>query len=242
MPTSFAATATAPRVTVAVPAYRATFLKTALDSVLAQDMHDLELLICDDCPTDAVAEVVKNFLDSEHGAQIRYLRNPQPLLEVGNFGRCIAQARGTYLKFLCDDDVLLPGCLTAMADVLDRHPEVALVSSRRQLIDERGALLPESGANAIPFEGDVCVHGQELVSFLAERTLNFIGEPSTVMFRTAQMRPMPMRRSRCRGGVSSGWATSPCTSICCARATWPCCKVHCRASAFPPDRSAMPRV
>ncbi|MEA9729996.1 glycosyltransferase [Xanthomonas campestris] len=191
MPTSFAATATAtaPRVTVAVPAYRATFLKTALDSVLAQDMHDLELLICDDCPTDAVAEVVKNFLDSEHGAQIRYLRNPQPLLEVGNFGRCIAQARGTYLKFLCDDDVLLPGCLTAMADVLDRHPEVALVSSRRQLIDERGALLPESGANAIPFEGDVCVHGQELVSFLAERTLNFIGEPSTVMFRTAQMRP-----------------------------------------------------
>ncbi|MEB1649790.1 glycosyltransferase [Xanthomonas campestris pv. campestris] len=98
MPTSFAATATAPRVTVAVPAYRATFLKTALDSVLAQDMHDLELLICDDCPTDAVAEVVKNFLDSEHGAQIRYLRNPQPLLEVGNFGRCIAQARGTYLN------------------------------------------------------------------------------------------------------------------------------------------------
>ncbi|MEA9884256.1 glycosyltransferase [Xanthomonas campestris pv. raphani] len=189
MPSPFLATAAAPRVTVAVPAYKSTFLETALRSVLAQDLHDLELLICDDCPNDAVAEVVAPFLASEHGARIRYLRNPQQLLEVGNFGRCIAQARGTYLKFLCDDDVLLPGCLTAMADVLDRHPDVALVSSRRQLIDEHGTQLPDSGATAMPFDGDVCVHGQELVSFLAERTLNFIGEPSTVMFRTAQMRP-----------------------------------------------------
>ncbi|WP_193725917.1 glycosyltransferase [Xanthomonas arboricola] len=186
MPTPFPAV---PRVTVAVPAYKPTFLETALRSALTQDLHDLELLICDDCPDEAVAQVVAPFLASEHGTRIRYLRNPQPLLEVGNFGRCIAEARGTYLKFLCDDDVLLPGCLTAMADVLDRHPEVTLVSSRRQLIDERGAPLPDSGATAMPFEGDVCVHGQELVSFLAERTLNFIGEPSTVMFRTAQMRP-----------------------------------------------------
>jgi O-antigen biosynthesis protein len=178
-----------PRITVAIPAYKSRFIATTLQSAISQDFEDFEILICDDCPDDAVANAIAPLLDARRGPQIRYLRNPRQLHEVGNYAKCIEQARGTYVKLLCDDDLLLPGCLSAMAQVLERRPDVTLVTSRRHLIDEQGNRLQDAGYTMMPFRGDTCVCGPELVSFLGQRTFNFIGEPTSVMFRREQMLP-----------------------------------------------------
>lgn len=184
------------RVSIVIPAYKAIYLGAALDSALAQDFEDFEVVVCDDCPDEAVARVVAPYLEDR---RVRYFRNPQPLGEEGNVGECIRRARGTYVKFLYDDDLLLPGCLRAQADVLDRLPGVALVTSRRSLVDEAGTALPDSAATRTPFAHDACVHGGDLTAFLADWTFNFIGEPSAVMVRREQILPLAGKQFSLRG-------------------------------------------
>jgi GT2 family glycosyltransferase len=192
------------RVSVTIPAYKPNYLDSALQSALSQDFDDFEIVICDDSPGTEVAEIVRPYLERGDGPQLRYFRNASALGEEGNVGECIRQARGDYVKFLYDDDVLLPGCLRALAEVLDAHPEVVLATSRRTLIDERGGQLPDNGSTFSPFAGDVLVDGCELVSFLADWTLNFIGEPSSVMVRREQVLPLAGRQFSL-GGQKVSW-------------------------------------
>ncbi|RDD93903.1 glycosyltransferase [Acidovorax sp. BoFeN1] len=178
------------QVTVAIPAYKATFLDAALQSALTQDFDSFEIVVCDDCPDDSVARAVAPYLQNAARVPVHYYRNPHPLGEESNVGRCIQLARGAYVKFLYDDDLLLPGCLRTLSEVLDQHPHVSIASSRRQVIDETGASQPDIAATLFPFHQDVLIDGADLTSFLADWTLNFIGEPSTVMLRRAQLLPL----------------------------------------------------
>ena len=186
-------------VTVAIPAYKANYLDAALCSALTQEFDSFEVVICDDSSSDAVESVVARYLDGGLALRpspvaVRYFRNHNPLGEEGNVGRCIQLARGSYIKFLYDDDTLLPGCLQALADVLDSHPDVSLVSTRRTVIDEHGHRQTDIAATQPPFTQDVLIEGTDVVSVMAEWTLNFIGEPSTVMVRRADVLPFAGRQ------------------------------------------------
>ena len=183
------------RVTVAIPAYKATYLDAALQSALTQEFDSFEIVICDDSRSAAVEKAVAPYLDGSAQPRrspvaIRYFKNSQPLGEEANVGKCIQLSRGEYIKFLYDDDLLLPGCLQRLADVLDRHDDVSLVSSRRVVIDENGRTQPDIAATQFPFTQDVLIEGADVVSLLADWTLNFVGEPSTVMVRREHMLPL----------------------------------------------------
>ncbi len=102
------------QVTVAIPAYKATYLDAALQSALAQEFDSFEIVVCDDSRGDAVEKAVAPYLRGNAQPRtspvaIRYVKNPEPLGEEGNVGKCIRLARGAYIKFLYDDDILLPG-------------------------------------------------------------------------------------------------------------------------------------
>ncbi|WAB89704.1 glycosyltransferase [Pseudomonas citronellolis] len=171
-----------PLVSIVMPAYKAVYLEQALQSLQDQTYRPLELVICDDCQTDAVQQVVDAFCE-RLDFPVHYERNELRRYESGNLARCVSLASGEYLKFLYDDDVLQPECIERMVEVMCEYPDVALVSSRRRRIDGEGRHLPDILATAFPFSGDVLVDGSELTSFLAEHTINFIGEPSTVLCR-----------------------------------------------------------
>lgn len=194
-----------PEVTVAIPAYKAEFLGAALDSALAQTYTDFEILVCDDSPGTEVEEIVR----SRQGGPValRYLRNPSNLGEGGNVRRCMDEARGRYLKLLFDDDLLAPDCLSRMVAVLKKHQNVAIVGSRRHVIDQQGQQLasPHSLAYLFPFPGDVQLEGRTLVSFLGDNTVNFIGEPSTVMCRTEDARRAAPGHVYVLGGKRIDW-------------------------------------
>lgn len=170
-----------PLVTVAIPAYKSTYFEAALRSAIEQHFDGFEILVCDDSPGGEIAEIVRRH--QRPGLALRHLRNAQPLKERGNVRRCIDEARGRYIKLLYDDDVLAPDCLRRFVDVLHSRPDVVLVSSRRDVIGADGAAIPPTLAHVFPFADDTCLDGREVASFLADQTVNFIGEPSTVMFR-----------------------------------------------------------
>ncbi|HBO7420927.1 MULTISPECIES: glycosyltransferase [Pseudomonas aeruginosa group] len=176
-------------VSIVMPTYKFEYFEEALDSVLGQTYPELELIICDDSEDGRIAALVEEKRASA-AFPIRYHRNDTRLGELGSTAKGIRLAEGEYVKFLHDDDVLQPDCVEALVGVMEREPNVVLASSRRLRIDEEGQRLPDILATCFPFAGDVLIDGRELVSFLADHTINFIGEPSCIMARRGALLPI----------------------------------------------------
>lgn len=169
-------------VSIVIPAYKASFFEAALESAIRQNHDDVEIVICDDCPTEAIKAVVDKLSPGSRWP-IRYERNPVGLGEAHNSARAISLARGQYIKFLYDDDILVPDCVRLQFDVLHDSPDIKMVSATRKLVDDKGRFMADNIFTRNPFGRNVVINGPELVSFISQYPINFIGEPSSVMFR-----------------------------------------------------------
>ena len=173
-------TAQLPLVSILIPAYNSRFFEESLSSAVNQDYSNLEIIVCDDAPGPDIAGICKRIGDG----RTTYIKNPRNLGFAGNFTECFNRAAGKYIKFLNDDDALLPTCVSRMVEEFEKHGrELNLVTSRRRVIDEHNKIcrdIPET----MPL---TCVtsymEGTELGDFVLEHSGNFIGEPTTVMFR-----------------------------------------------------------
>ena len=77
-----------PTVSVLIPTYNyARYLPVAIESVLAQDFHDLEVVIVDDCSQDDSAEVIRHYAGLD--PRIRFHLNRQNLGLVPNWNFCL---------------------------------------------------------------------------------------------------------------------------------------------------------
>jgi glycosyltransferase involved in cell wall biosynthesis len=112
---------TTPKCTVAIPIYnRKEMIDDTLRSVLDADYKDVEILLIDDCSDDGVWEHIQDYRD----ARIRLVRNEKNIGLFPNFNRCITLARGEYIRILCNDDRLQPGCLSREYEFLDANPSL----------------------------------------------------------------------------------------------------------------------
>lgn len=170
-----------PLVSVLIPAYNPRYFRIALESALNQTYRYLEVVVCDDCPTDAIAAITADYSSSDE--RIRYHRNEPRLGAYDNYLKCFSMAAGDYVKFLNDDDVLHPSCVERMVRCLQQWPGVTLVTSHRQRIDTLGNHLPDIRATMRPVSRDSVLDGVSLANVVLSTQLNFIGEPTTVMFR-----------------------------------------------------------
>ncbi|MNZ78280.1 hypothetical protein D3C78_968460 [compost metagenome] len=74
-----------------------------------------------------------------------------------------------------------------MLDSFRSYPDVTLVTSKRQRIDQYGEPLADIAATQAPVADDAMIEGLSLGTALMQSQINFVGEPSTVMFRRADM-------------------------------------------------------
>jgi glycosyltransferase involved in cell wall biosynthesis len=110
------------------------FLDEAIQSVLAQDHADWELLLVDDGSTDQSSTIAQHYAE-QYPTKIRYLCHPNQanrgVSASRNLG--IAHSRGAYLAFLDADDVWLPHKLSRQVALLQSNPEAAMVYGHVQL-------------------------------------------------------------------------------------------------------------
>jgi glycosyltransferase involved in cell wall biosynthesis len=167
-----------PKISVLIPTYNyARFLPEAIESVLAQDFADFELLICDDRSTDNTAEVLAKYAGRD--PRIRVQLHPANLGMVNNWNYCLAQARGEYIKFLFGDDKLAhPTALGKLVRLLESNPKATLAACGRTVLDERSLVtgLRQTFSEGLHPRRDV------IIRCLMEHA-NLIGEPSAVLFR-----------------------------------------------------------
>jgi glycosyltransferase involved in cell wall biosynthesis len=103
---------------------RASTLPRAIDSVLAQDYPDWELIVVDDGSTDDTAAVLAAYSDP----RIRVLchQHNRGLMAAKNTG--LDDIRGEWFTFLDSDDAIVPGALSALMAVVARDPTITAIT------------------------------------------------------------------------------------------------------------------
>jgi glycosyltransferase involved in cell wall biosynthesis len=102
-------------------------LEETVSSFLASSLQDFELILVDDCSTDASWELCKRLQSSD--SRIRAFRNEKNLGDYANRNQAAGYAQGRYLKYLDADDLIYPHSLQIMVDALQSHPDAALALS-----------------------------------------------------------------------------------------------------------------
>lgn len=165
----------APRVSVVIPTYgHAHLVEETLASVFAQTFEDFEVVVVNDGSPDDTAARLRPM--AERG-EIRYV-------EQANAGqgparnRGLAEARGTYVAFLDDDDLWPPEKLAWQVACLEAHPEAVLVYGHHAKLLPDGTLEVD---DPIPYRPSGPVRSEF-------RLRNWLLSPGQTLMRTADVR------------------------------------------------------
>jgi len=182
-----------PLVSVCIPSYNGEkFIAEAISSILSQTYSAIELIISDDNSSDHTIAIAQSF-QTQTSIPINILTHPTlGLAENSNF--CINQSQGKYIKFVYQDDILMPNCIEKMVNLAETDPDIGLVFSPREMffleqeninleliaVYQQFANLHQSWSNLKTIQW-----GKELLNDpnLWQHPINKIGEPSTVLLR-----------------------------------------------------------
>lgn len=129
-----------PKFSIAIPAYKSSFLQECIQSVLDQSFADFELIIINDNSPNNLEPIINNFSDS----RIKYKK-----LNPGNGGlnvshtwnQCLQFAQGEFFMCIGDDDRLLPDCLLKYSGLITEYPALNVFHAGTQLINEKGIVI-----------------------------------------------------------------------------------------------------
>lgn len=139
---------TPPRVSMVMPVHNgARWLSEAIDSILAQDYADFELILVDDASRDASPAIMAEA--AQRDSRVRLLRLDTNVGLPAALNRGFAAARGDLHSWTSDDNLLRPQMLGRLVATLDAHVEADVVYADFTLIDEAGTDLGRSRVGPI---------------------------------------------------------------------------------------------
>src|SRR5262245_24363485 len=126
-----------PLVTIGVPVHNGEDgLARALDSAVAQDYPNLEILVSDNASVDATPEICRRY--AEVDPRVRWWRNEENIGLGSNFVLTAERARGEFFLWLAHDDWLSPECVSTVIRYMVSRPDVLLCSTSLNLLGFEG--------------------------------------------------------------------------------------------------------
>ena len=138
-----------PQISVIIPTYnRSALVKEAVESVLAQTLGDLEVLVVDDGSTDDTRKTIEAIKDK----RVRYFyKENGGVSSARNIG--LRQATGEYIAFLDSDDLWEPDYLNTMISAIKKDEKYgAVYTSLRQYYTD--------GSITKRYRGEHCISGK----------------------------------------------------------------------------------
>lgn len=180
-----------PLISICIPTYNGSqYIEKCIESCLAQSYRNIEIIVCDDCSSDSIVNVLNPYLKKD--CRITFYQNEKNLGLVGNWNKCMNYASGEYIKWLFQDDWMDVNAIEEFVEIANKGYDF-IVSKRNFILnelatdedkmyyskkvktlenyfnqDEIGCYFPTSKIKDI------------VVSNIA---LNFIAEPSLIFFK-----------------------------------------------------------
>ncbi|MGI9461651.1 MAG: glycosyltransferase family 2 protein [Alphaproteobacteria bacterium] len=115
-------------VSVVMPVFNAAlYLRYAIESVLAQTMHDFELLIIDDASSDNSYDIAKFYQAKDK--RIKIIRNKKNLGDAGARQVGVAQAVGQYILWQDADDESAAERLQILLEHIEKNHHLSAIGS-----------------------------------------------------------------------------------------------------------------
>ena len=128
-----------PEISIVMPVYNGeTYLREAVESILAQTFTDWELIFVDDCSADSSPAIMKEYQLKDERIRVICNETNQKLPRSLNIG--FAQAKGVYYTWTSDDNRYKPCALEEMRNFLEMHRESSFVYADMDFIDESGRI------------------------------------------------------------------------------------------------------
>lgn len=150
------------KVSIAMPAYKAKYLKKAIESILNQSYKDFELIIVNDESPEDLSIIVNEFKDE----RIKYYVNPKNLGKINlvdNWNLCLSYSCGEYFVLASDDDIYHEDFLRDVISLLDKYPETNIAHARAALIDKNDNIISISPS---------CPEFESCLDFIHQRLFN----------------------------------------------------------------------
>jgi len=126
-----------PLISIILPTYNGSnFLAESIQSVIKQTYTNFELIIVDDASTDNTSEIVKSFVKSDPRIHSLKHQSNRKLPAALNSG--FSQSKGELLTWTSDDNYYHNNALAVMASFLEENPDIGLVYTDWDLIDNHG--------------------------------------------------------------------------------------------------------
>lgn len=105
---------------------RAHFLIETLDSILAQILPNIEIVVVDGASEDITCEVMQNYV-SNHSV-IKYIKSDLPIGIDEGYDLAVSEASGIYCWMLPDDDLIVEGALAKIIDNLNANYDLIILN------------------------------------------------------------------------------------------------------------------
>lgn len=176
-----------PLVTIALPVFNgADSIGDVARRVLDQDYGNIELLISDNASTDTTQDVCRELARSD--ARVRYHRQPQNVGLINNFEWTKHHCRGEFLRWIGDNDEILPSYVSRCLERFAEDPRLILVTTQIEYVDEHGQTA-SMRYDADALRSDDPVHRLEQVLHLMT-TSYLLLDPLYGMARVDAVRPL----------------------------------------------------
>jgi len=187
-------------VDVIVPCYKyGHFLRQCVESILAQSLPSVRVLIIDDASPDSTSEVATELAKKD--SRVTSLRHAVNRGHIATYNEGIEWASRDYLLILSADDYLLPGALERSAALMDRYPDLGFTFGKAITIDDRG-----TGHQAVSVVENSNWHvlaGPEFIQLSGSR--NIVPTPTAVIRTELQKRVGGYRSELPHSGDMEMW-------------------------------------
>ena len=165
--------------TFLLPAYKAKYLKEALDSLLVQTYGDFKIISSDDNSPEGIKDIVDSFDD----IRIAYRRNESNiggLMLADHWNLLLSLCDTEYVIVASDDDIYSRSFLEEIDKLTNKYPDVNVLRARTQRINN---------SNDITAQEDIFDEYQDSIAALHSMFCgNYIGCIGNYVFRTKALR------------------------------------------------------
>lgn len=126
------------KLSVIVPTYNAgNNIKSCLESILNQNLEDVEILVINDGSTDNTSEIINEYVRENPEKITYYEKENKGVADTRNFG--ISKAKGRYILFVDSDDYIMPKLIEEIQTYIKQ--DIDIIKFKLQRINENGDIL-----------------------------------------------------------------------------------------------------